>query len=92
MRYPVKLNRTNICNLIGSLFIMNSNKNYIWIRFLIFFTDLEDLLGFLDVKKQETRLNCASKHGVSTNLFVTSKNESSNSPIHEIKVLQKNKA
>ena len=33
---------------------------------LIFFTGLEDLLGFLDVKKQETRLNCASKHGVST--------------------------
>ena len=59
---------------------------------LIFSTGLEDLLGFLDVKKQETRLNCASKHGVSTNLFVTSKNESSNSPIHEIKVLQKNKA
>lgn len=25
---------------------------------------LEDLLGFLDVKKQETRLNCASKHGI----------------------------
>ena len=39
-----------------------------WFDFksLIFFTDLEDLLGFLDVKKQETRLNCASKHGVSS--------------------------
>ena len=32
----------------------------------MFFTGLEDLLGFLDVKKQETRLNCASKHGVSS--------------------------
>ena len=56
---------------------------------LIFFTGLEDLLGFLDVKKQETRLNCASKHGVSTNLFVTSKIKFSNSPIHEFKELQK---
>ena len=36
----------------------------------IFFTGLEDLLGFLDVKKQETRLNCASKHGVSTSHFL----------------------
>ena len=60
--------------------LLNSITHGFDFKSLIFFTGLEDLLGFLDVKKQETRLNCASKHGVSTNLFVTSKNESSNSP------------